>query len=115
MPNRQRLNSFNWNPIAGWRNGEAYLQKHVDEECSKINSTSTAKLLEIVDKVTVPNDSIRSRTGIIAGSFWLCLAFDENDGVDPEALVRTVTSILDCLQSRLKGNFANISTYIPRN
>ena len=105
MPNRQRLNSFTWSdPIAGWRNGEAYLQKVVDEECSKINSTSTAKLLEYVDNFTGPNDSIRSRTGIIAIAFWHCLAFDENYGVDPEALVRTVTSILDCIQSRLKGN-----------
>ena len=115
MPNRQRLNSFSWNPIAGWRNGEAYLQKHVDEECSQINSTSTTKLLEVVDKITVPNNKIRRRTGVIAVSFWHCLAFGENYGVDPEALVRAVTSILDCIQSRLKGNFSKISNYIRRH
>ena len=104
MPNRQGRNSYTWDPIVEWRRGEAHLQNHVDEECRKINSMSTAKLLEIVDKVTGPNGSIRSRTGIIAVSFWHCLAFDENYGVDPEALVCTVTSILNCIQSRLKGN-----------
>ena len=105
MPNRQYiLTPFGgtWNPIACWRSGEAYLKEIVDEQCRKINSMSTAELSNYVDYVTGSN--IRSRKLTIAVSFWHCFAFDDNYGVDSRVLVRTVKSILDCIESRLKGN-----------
>lgn len=103
MPNRHDRNSYTCNPIVGWRRGEAYLQKIVDEQCSMINSMSTAELSKYVDYFTGPN--IRSTTGIVAVAFWHCFAFpDDNHGVDPEALVNTVKSIVGCIQSRLEGN-----------
>ena len=103
MPNRHDRNSYTWHPIVGWERGEAYLQKIVDKQCSMINSMSTSELSKYVDYFTGGN--IRSRTGIIAMSVWHCLAFqDDNNRVDPEALVNTVKSIVGCIQSRLEGN-----------
>ena len=107
MPNRNDRNSYTWHPIVGWKRGEAYLQKIVDEQCSKINSMSTSELSKYVDYFT--GTYIRSRTGIVAMSFWHCLAFpDDNHRVDPEALVNTVKSIVGCVQSRVEGNFKDI-------
>ena len=93
---------YSWNPILCWKNGERYLKEIVRDQRSKINSMPTAELPKYVDYVTGSN--IRSRTLDIAVSFWHCFAFDDNRGVNPEVLVRTVKSILNCIESRLKGN-----------
>ena len=98
MPRRNGRNSEWWNPLVGWQLGEAYLKNKVDEECSKINSMSSAQLSKYINLVTT------QKVGHITIRFWHCLAFDENPDVDPETLVITVKSILSCIQSRLKGN-----------
>ena len=92
---------YSWNPILFWKRGEKYLKEIVRDQRSKINLMPTAELLEYVDYVTGSN--IRSRTLDIAVSFWHCFVFEDNRGVNPEALVRTVKSLLACIESRLKG------------
>ena len=79
------------------------MKEIVDDQCRKINSMPTAELSDYVNYVTSSN--IRSRTLTIAVSFWHCFAFDNNYGVNSRVLVRTVKSILDCIESRLKGNY----------
>ena len=114
MPNRHDRNSYTCNPIVGWSRGEGYLQKIVDEQCSMINSMSTSELSKYVDYFTGPN--IRRTTGIVAVSFWHCFAFpDDNYGVDPEALVNTVKSIVGCIQARLEGKYYCKDNYCKDN
>ena len=86
-----------WNPLKEWRYGETRLQGIVEEECKKINRMSLVTFFEYVKLVT------DSKIVPIAAFFWQSRYLYDSYKINPEALVNTVQSILDCIKSRLQG------------
>ena len=86
-----------WNPLREWRYGETRLQGIVEEECKQINRMPLVTFFEYVKTVT------DSKIVPIAAFFWQSRYLYDSYKINPEALVNTVQSILDCIRCRLQG------------